>query len=325
MNSLHTGFHLNLQIIADDFAEKKEDVSILCREDPLTLDGLRIYQAGALLKPCYLYLVFGNSLSESFLRYQNIAFVVVGSGNLSCFSESCRILHIKGTLSFSEVFNQIQQTFDRYSDWDSKLQLALGSIDPLNEMLEASLDIFHNPVFAHDTNFYILSSPRHVTGMSEWVHDQRTGRLIAPLSLIQDFKLDAEYQRTLITHGANIYSEELRGYRILYMNLWVSGNYQGRLCVDELQTEIQPGHFSALEYLGSFIELCIRRHNLFQISMGNDSRQFFTEYLSGKLTELQAVTDQIQYLNWNRHDRYLVLRLETQQQDDRMHSSIATL
>lgn len=192
-------------------------------------------------------------------------------------------------------------------------------------MLEASLDIFHNPVFAHDTNFYILSSPRHVTGMSEWVHDQRTGRLIAPLSLIQDFKLDAEYQRTLITHGANIYSEELRGYRILYMNLWVSGNYQGRLCVDELQTEIQPGHFSALEYLGSFIELCIRRHNLFQISMGNDSRQFFTEYLSGKLTELQAVTDQIQYLNWNRHDRYLVLRLETQQQDDRMHSSIATL
>lgn len=64
-------------------------------------------------------------------------------------------------------------------------------------MLEASLDIFHNPVFAHDTNFYILSSPRHVTGMSEWVHDQRTGRLIAPLSLIQDFKLDAEYQRTL--------------------------------------------------------------------------------------------------------------------------------
>lgn len=100
MNSPHTGFHLNLQIIADDFAEKKEDVSILCREDPLTLDGLRIYQAGALLKPCYLYLVFGNSLSESFLRYQNIAFVVVGSGDLSCFSESCRILHIKGTFLF---------------------------------------------------------------------------------------------------------------------------------------------------------------------------------------------------------------------------------
>lgn len=69
-------------------------------------------------------------------------------------------------------------------------------------MLEASLNIFHNPVFAHDTNFYILSSPRHVDGMSEWVHDKRTERLIAPLSLIQDFKLDSEYQQTLTTKGS---------------------------------------------------------------------------------------------------------------------------
>ena len=74
-----------------------------------------------------------------------------------------------------------------------------------------------------------------------------------------------------------------------------------------------------------FIELCINRHNLFQISMGNDARKFFADYLSGKATELQSITDQIQYLNWNRHDRYLCLRLETQQQDDRMHSSIATI
>lgn len=324
-NDHHTGFHLNLQIIADDFADKKEDVSIICHEDPLNLDGLRIYQPGTSLKSCYLYLIFGTARSDEFRRYKDIAFAVIGGDGLSFFPESCRILHIKGNLSFSEIFNQIQQTFEKYYNWDIQLQLALGNVNPLDEMLEASLDIFHNPVFAHDTNFYILSSPRHVAGMSEWIHDKRTGRLIAPLNLIQDFKLDAEYQRTLATHGANIYSEELRGYRILYMNLWVNGSYQGRLCVDELQTEIRPGHFFALEYLGSFIELCIRRHNLFQISLGNDTHQFFADYLSGKISELQEITDRIQYLNWNRHDRYLILRLETQQQDDRMHSSIATL
>ena len=321
----YNGFHLNLQILADDFADKAADVSVFCREDPLTLDGLRIYQPNKPLHSNFLYLVFGKDLSNSFCKYNNCAFVVLGSGNLSCFSDSCRILLIRGTFSFSDVFNQLQQTFEKYYNWSIQLQLSLGSINPLDEMLEASLEIFHNPIFAHDTNFYILSSPRHVNGMSEWVYDKRTGRLIAPLSLIQDFKLDAEYQQTLTTRGVHIYSEELRGYRILYMNLWVNGIYQGRLCVSELQTELQPGHWFALEYLGSFIELCIKRHNLFQISMGNDARQFFTDYLSGKITELQTVTDQIQYLNWNRHDRYLVLRLETQQQDDRMHSSIATL
>ncbi len=321
----YTGFHLNLQILADDFADKAAEVSVFCREDPLTLDGLRIYQPNKPLHSNFLYLVFGKDLSDSFRKYRNCAFVVLGTGDLSCFSDSCRILLIRGTFSFSDVFNQLQQTFEKYYNWSIQLQLSLGSTNPLDEMLEASLEIFHNPIFAHDTNFYILSSPRHVNGMSKWVHDKRTGRLIAPLSLIQDFKLDAEYQQTLTTRGVHIYSEELRGYRILYMNLWVNGSYQGRLCVSELQTELQPGHWFALEYLGSFIELCIKRHNLFQISMGNDARQFFTDYLSGKIAELQTVTDQIQYLNWNRHDHYLVLRLETQQQDDRMHSSIATL
>ena len=320
-----TGFHLNLQILADDFADNVSDVSVFCREDPLTLDGLRIYQPNKPLQHNFVYLVFSRELSEDFAKHENCAFAVLGSGDLSCFSDTCRILLIKGTLSFSEVFNQLQQTFEKYYTWSSQLQLALGNVNPLDEMLEASLNIFHNPVFAHDTNFYILSSPRHVDGMSEWVHDKRTERLIAPLSLIQDFKLDSEYQQTLTTKGAQIYSAEMRGYRILYMNLWVNGKYQGRLCVDELQTELLPGHFFALEYLGSFIELCIKRHNLFQISMGNDARQFFIDYLSGSITELQTITDQIQYLNWNRHDRYLLLRMETQQQDDRMHSSIATL
>ncbi len=321
----YTGFHLNLQILADDFADKAAEVSVFAPEDPLNLDGLRLYQPGKPLQRNYLYLVLAGDLSSDFLAFRHCTFAVLGSGDLSFFSETCRILHIKGNFSFSDTFNQLQQTFEKYARWSSQLQLALGDVNPLDEMLEASLAIFHNPIFAHDTNFYILSSPRHVNGMSEWVHDKRTGRWIAPLSLIQDFKLDPEYQHTLSTRGVQVYSADLRGYRILYMNLWVNGKYQGRICVDELQSEIMPGHFFALEYLGSFIELCIKRHNLFQISMGNDVQQFFTDFLSGQFTEQQPILDQLQYLNWNRCDRYLVLRMETQQQDDRMHSSIATL
>ena len=321
----YTRFHLNLQILADDFADKAAEVSVFCREDPLTLDGLRLYQPRKTLQHNYLYLVLAKDLSSDFSGFQHCAFAVLGGGDLSCFSETCRILQIKGNFSFSDVFNQLQQTFEKYARWSSRLQLALGNINPLDEMLEASLTIFRNPIFAHDTNFYILSSPRHVNGMSEWVRDKRTGRWIAPLSLIQDFKLDPEYQHTLTTKGAKVYSADLRGYRILYMNLWVNGKYQGRICVDELQSELLPGHFLALEYLGSFLELCIKRHNLFQISMGNDVQQFFTDFLSGQLTEQQPVLEQLQYLNWNRFDRYLLLRMETQQQDDRLHSSIATL
>lgn len=116
-----TGFHLNLQILADDFADNVSDVSVFCREDPLTLDGLRIYQPNKPLQHNFLYLVFSQELSEDFAKHENCAFAVLGSGDLSCFSDTCRILLIKGTLSFSEVFNQLQQTFEKYYTWSSQL------------------------------------------------------------------------------------------------------------------------------------------------------------------------------------------------------------
>lgn len=319
------GFHLNLQIIADSFADTSANVELHCLEDPLRLDGLRLYKSGLPMQNCYLYFLEASQVSPDFSHYKDLSFVVFGRTDLSIFSESCNVLNIWGSSSSLEVFNSIQETFEKYFNWDDRLQLALGSMNPLDDMLESSLEIFHNPIFAHDTNFYILSCPRHVTGLSEWVRDSRTGRLIAPLSLIHDFQLDEEYQRTLTTHGPHMYSEEMRGYRILYMNLWVNGNYQGRLCVSELQSEILPGYFAALEYLGSFIELCIQRHNLFQISMGNDIRQHFHDIISGSSLDPQAAAENLRYLNWSPNDRYLVIRLETQQTDSRMHSSIATI
>lgn len=319
------GFHLNLQIIADSFADKPADITLQCTEDLLCLDGLRLYQPNTSMEACYLYFLAAEDVDASFSRYENLSFLILGKADLAVFSESCRIIQIQGSFTFSGIFNAVQQTFEQYINWDEQLQLSLSSLDPLNEMLKASLEIFNNPIFVHDTNFYILSSPRHVTGLSKWVRDNRTGRLIAPLSLIHEFQLDPEYHQTLSTRGPHIYSEALRGYRVLYMNLWTDGNYQGRLCVSELQSAILDGQLAALQYLGSFIELCIKRHNLFQISMGNDTRQFFSDFISGKIADQESLRSILSYRNWSPTDRYMVVLLEKQQQDDRLHSSIATI
>lgn len=91
----YTRFHLNLQILADDFADKAAEVSVFCREDPLTLDGLRLYQPRKTLQHNYLYLVLAKDLSYDFSGFQHCAFAVLGGGDLSCFSETCRILQIK--------------------------------------------------------------------------------------------------------------------------------------------------------------------------------------------------------------------------------------
>ena len=321
----HTVFHLNAQILADSFADIFSGVTLLCHEDPLVLDGVRLFQPD---HPCcsnYIYLLPASQITENFQSYQNTSFIVAGKTDYTLFSPTCVVLQAGSEEDLTEIMNQTQQIFEKYRNWDLKLQLAIGSVNPLDEMLTASLEIFHNPVFAHDINFYILSCPLHVQGMSSWEKDPRTGRVMVSMNLIHEFKVDMEYLRTLNTKGPDIYSQDLRGYQILYMNLWNNGSYQGRICIDELQSPIMPGHFAALEYLGSFIELCIQRHNLFHLNMGNDTRQFFTDFLDGTMTDSQKIHDFLYFLNWNWDDRYLCLRLETEQSNERMHSGAATL
>lgn len=324
-NNYPDSFKLNLQIISDDLSERFSDISIRASSDPQCLCGVRVFQMGKALFSKYIYLLPASQVTKAVRYYDHASFLIAGEADLSCFSDTVHILSVGDESDFSEILNLVQQTFEKYQTWDKCLQNALQSPDPIEEMLEASLDIFNNPIFAHDTNFYILSCPRSVSGMSKWERDPRTGRLMVPLSLIQDFRLDLEYLRTLSAKGPSIYSEDMRGYRILFFNLWVDKNYMGRLCVNELQSLILPSHFLAMDHLGSFIELCLRRHTLFRLNMGNDIRQFFADYLDGKITEESQIQNSIHFLNWNLHDRYLCLRLESEHQNEQMHSSMATL
>ena len=115
--------------------------------------------------------------------------------------------------SQKDAFELVQEIFAKYRQWDRRLQYALASEHPLDEMLLASLGLFGNPMFIHDTDFYILSCPRYVQGMTVWERDSRTGRSMVPLSLIHDFKADTEYLDTLSKKSPDLFSAEQRGYR----------------------------------------------------------------------------------------------------------------
>ncbi|MFR3264732.1 MAG: hypothetical protein ACLTQN_01800 [Blautia massiliensis (ex Durand et al. 2017)] len=98
--------------------------------------------------------------------------------------------------------------------------------------------------------------------------------------------------------------------------------YEGRLCVNEIQTAFHPGNFAALQYLGNFIELCIQHHNLFHLNLGTDTRRFFTDFLDGKISDPAKVQDFLYFLNWNRD--YLVISAcgwRQEQLDEKVHSS----
>lgn len=318
-------FRLNMQILADAFSENFKNVNLYAQNDRACLEDARLFRKEKSLCPQYVYLIQGADVCQDFTRYRDIAFIVAGHIDLAYFHKSCPVLELKDADNVLDALELTLETFEKYRKWDRSLQYALTGDHPLDDMLTASLELFHNPMFVHDTNFYILSCPKYIQGMTQWERDSRTGSNMVPLNLIHDFKADTEYLNTLSKKTPSIYSAEQRGYRILFVNLWNGSRYEGRICVDELQSELKQGNFLALEYLGKFIEMAIRHGSLFSLSAGNDMDHFFNDYLGGNITDHQSILNYLYFLHWKQHDRYLCLRLETEQRDISVMSAAATL
>ena len=318
-------FHLSTKILYDTFADSSLDILSYNESDELQLDGVRVYQPKHILHDNYIYVILASQCSEILAAYPKICFLVAGTADLSCFHPDATVLMVGKESDFPAIINLAQQTFEKYSAWDLELHLAINSDTPLEDMLSASLDIFHNPIFVHDINFYILACPRQVPGMAAFERDPRTGKQMLSLSLIHDYKVDPEYIRTLSTVGADFYTRDQSGHRILYRNIRNQENYEGRICIDELQSTLLPGMYEALDYLGTLIELCIVNRNLFHSDTGYDARKFMEEYIGETLPNLAKVQDFLSFQGWQEHDSYVCLRLEASENYEQLHSAQATL
>ena len=186
-------FLLNGQILIDEFADSFAETALFGREDPYRLTGVRLFQKEITLSENYIYLATASQVTEEFCHYENRTFLIAGQTDYHNFHESCVVLMVGRQEQFAGIMNSAQQVFEKYREWDRKLQLSLNSEAPLDNMLEASVPIFKNPLFAHDTNFYILACPYRTGPMSVWERDSRTGRMMVPLNLIHEFKVDLEY------------------------------------------------------------------------------------------------------------------------------------
>lgn len=318
-------FKLNMRIVADALERAFKQIQYYCGSDECRLEGARIFYPGMNLKENYLYLIQGREIDEQFRQYKDIAFVVVGKADPCLWPENSPVVQVVDDTGSLEVFEIVQDTFEIYRRWDWKLQRTLYSPRPLDEMILASIEVFRNPMFIHDTNFFIISDPRHVPEMLEWSTDPRTGRKIVPPHVINDFMVDMVYLEGMKNKGAIMYPAEQRGYRILYFNLWNDGRYAGRILVDEIRNPIQPGDFLALEYLGKLVETCLKNRRITWMHPENNAERFYPDFLERKENDERRIINYLHYLSWNRHDRYCCFSIEADQKEFSAVSSMATL
>lgn len=318
---IELGIKLNMRVIADALEDIYGTLSVTSSEDYSSLLGVRFYRRNGILKQKYVYFVKADEIDSEFETIKHISFIVSGKPEPNILDESCRVIQLPSECNLYDAFDVVQQLFEHYSAWDVELQNAINNDASLDEILKISIRFFHNPIFVHDTDFYIMSCPLWVERMTAWEIDVRTGREMVPFYVINDFKVNPEYLSTLQTIGAQMFSAELRGYQILYVNLWCDSRYEGRICILEIQSDIRLGQYMAAEYLARVISFYITKKNLFRISLGNDYGQFFVDVLSRNV-DADQILERICFLGWNQNDNYFFSKLGMEQRDFDMMSQV---
>lgn len=112
-----------------------------------------------------------------------------------------------------------------------------------------------------------------------------------------------------------MYSAEHRGYRILYINLWQDSHYLGRICMDELSSEIMPGDYSLLEHLSRYVLKIATQRNRYWLRTDKNVEQLFTELLENGTLDPGEQDGLLRYLGWSATDRYLCMKFITEQMD----------
>lgn len=300
---------LNMQVLADELEARQQEHLFYNRNETPTLEGIRFYRKNHRPQEQFVYLILPEDSDRDFRSYENIHFIVFGSTDLHNFSFSSSVIALPEDCDPLALYNVLQQIFDKYHLWSKALQWALQSQTPLIKMLEASREIFENPIFIHDTDFYILACPRWVEGMLHWEKEPRTGRDMVPLELINEFKVDQEYLSTLVERRVSMFSAAIRGYRILYSNLWNGDRYDGRVCVDELERPLRKSDYLHLTYLSEMLALSLSHQKLLWRSLDSDLDRFLTQALDGSNMDYQDLQTYLRYLSWNMEDTYIVLKI----------------
>ncbi|MBQ8307082.1 MAG: helix-turn-helix domain-containing protein [Blautia sp.] len=318
-------FYVNMRLLTDMLEREHFSLDLYNGSEESRICGVRLYHGQENLSEQYVYLLKAEEIDDKFCFPENYCFIVLGKLSFEKVPYRCNILAVDSDIDILVLFEKVQDTIEKYRMWDWKLQRALSSDVPLDNILIASMEVFRNPMFIHDSNFVILSDPKHIPAMSTWEMDKRTNKLMVSVSLINDFRTDIEYLKGLKAKKPVLYSAEQTGYRILYRNLWNGDRYEGRVLVDEIYDSIQPGDFYALDYLGSVIEHYIQKRHLLWLSIGNDTEDFFWRCLNeNKVDERQSII-YLESLHWKRHDRFMCMKIVTDQEDFNVISSNALL
>lgn len=315
--STHPGasFRLNLQMIADFLEDREWKHCVFSPGEQPALTKCLLYHGQPSMQADTLYIVPEGCERD----FPADSFSYITTTALQGAAP-----HIRGVgCAFPELLNGVMEVFSRYAEFERELSNTICSGGSLSELCCVASRYFHNPVYVHDNMFCVIGHSQGLNNLFEF--SEKTKKPHIPLWLINEFKFDETYRSTFAARQADIWKNDLTdsGVRSLYVNLREGDLYLGRLLIHESDSSLRPGHFRSAECLAEYVLLWLRKQAQSSHQIHRSYEQIFIDLLTNGNTGSQDLKTVLGILNWKPEDRYLCLKLQSQDAADMVFPDLA--
>lgn len=159
-----------------------------------------------------------------------------------------------------EVFNELQYIYDAYDEWESKLLTILEQNGSIQDMLDASFPILHNPMIVTDFEYHFIaysSQIREMEELADYRPDENGGYSAERLAKVLNGDDNTREKKEPFMGTAF-------GITYFCQNLFVKGSYVGNLKIPFALTPFQTGNYMICCYLGHMIERAFLKNQRLQ-------------------------------------------------------------
>ena len=261
---------------------------------------VRLYHSNQILKKDVLYLL--RPEEKNFPTHE---YAYISSGKISGSANHL----ICPSFPDEVILDRVLEAFSQFRDWEEAMDQLLYRDASLQELCEVGARILENPVWIHDDWFVMMAMSSEFSQIMEPEYLVSSAKGFVPRAVVDDFRNDSNYLETYTHRRAQIWYAPEHNHESLYVNLWESSVYKGRLLVAKKNRNFLERDFQLAEALTQRALMLLRRKTLGSGEVHQNMDDIVFDLLQGNSKDTLELEYLLNMLRWQRQDRFLCLRV----------------
>lgn len=276
--------------------------------DDLHLERVLFYCDGDEMRDHKIYICTQGQVSKLDLTIpQQAVLFCIGKIRTANTGKTGQVFQLIDDTDPFVLFNEIQRIFDYYEHWDARLYELASQEGSIQEMLDESFRVFHNPIIVNSADYFVIGYSSIIDTRTELSGLVDSDAIFEHSSEYQEGK---KYPNLTKKKGAYFFPDYITGARSLCVNIFEHDRYAYRIAMVESLRRFEAYDGSLLEHLTKYIEMALSKQMILQADMGYRLDRILSDILSGPDQD-EAVVDQwFSEFGWLSDHHYFCINLK---------------